>query len=406
MTSMLRVVLVLSVLSCLVLTSSAQTCKSHSFSNNKRFSTCRDLPHLTSYLHWTYDKSTGKLDIAFRYSGITSTDTWVAWAINPRNKLGSAMIGAQTLVAIPQSNGSPIAYTSSITSTRTRLQEGSISYPVSGLTATYQNNEVTIFATLTLPNGTTSFVHLWQDGPLSGSTPQEHSESSAHQNAKEVLDLVSGTTQASSSGNSRAQKRNVHGMLNAVSWGILMPMGALFARYLKVFKSADPAWFYLHVTCQTSAYIVGVAGLGTGLKLSDESEGGDYDTHKTLGILLVFLGTLQVFALLLRPNKDHKYRFYWNVYHHLVGYATIIISIINVFVGFDALEDFVGNRYDTWQHAYIGIVGILGVIAVFLEVYTCILVSKRSHKERQMPLGNINGGAANGVNGYGSSYRV
>ncbi|KAJ1416812.1 WD40/YVTN repeat-like-containing domain superfamily [Sesbania bispinosa] len=68
----------------------------------------------------------------------------------------------------------------------------------------------------------------------------------------------------------------VHGMLNAVSWGILMPMGALFARYLKVFKSANPAWFYLHVTCQTSAYIVGVAGLGTGLKLSDESEGGEY----------------------------------------------------------------------------------------------------------------------------------
>ena len=83
-------------------------------------------------------------------------------------------------------------------------------------------------------------------------------------------------------------------MLNAVSWGILMPTGAIIARYLKVFKSADPAWFYLHITCQASAYIVGVSGFGTGLKLGSDSEGVEYDTHRALGIVLVCLGTLQV----------------------------------------------------------------------------------------------------------------
>ncbi|KAJ1427138.1 DOMON domain [Sesbania bispinosa] len=297
------------------------------FSNNKRYATCRDLPQLTSYLHWTYDQASGNLDIAFRHTGITSTDRWVAWAINPNNKLDPAMVGAQALVAIPQASGSPRAYTSSIASTNTQLQEGTISYPVSGLTATYQNNEVTIFATLTLPNDTTSLVHVWQDGPVSGSTPQEHRHDSGHGSSKEVLDLVSGTTQAAS-GNSRAKRRNV-------------------------FKSADPAWFYLHVTCQASAYIVGVAGWGTGLKLGSDSEGVEYNTHRTLGIILFCLGTLQVFALFLRLNKDHKHRFYWNVYHHAVGYATIIISIINVFKGFDTLENYVGDRYNDWKHAYI-----------------------------------------------------
>lgn len=79
-----------------------------------------------------------------------------------------------------------------------------------------------------------------------------------------------------------------------MSWGILMPTGAIIARYLKVFKSADPTWFYLHITCQASAYIVGVSGLGTGLKLGSDSEGVDYDTHRALGIVLVCLGTLQV----------------------------------------------------------------------------------------------------------------
>jgi hypothetical protein len=210
MASMLRLALALCILSSVVLTSSAQTCKNQTFSNNKKFTTCRDLPQLTAYLHWSYDQPSGKLDIAFRHGAITSTNRWVAWAINPSNTLDPAMVGAQALVAIPQSSGSPKAYTSSIADTRTQLQEGSIRYPVSGFSATYQNNEVTIFATLTLPNGTTSIVHVWQDGiTTSDSTPQEHSHESSHSNSKEVLDLVSGTSQASSGIGSRQRRRNV-----------------------------------------------------------------------------------------------------------------------------------------------------------------------------------------------------
>ncbi|KAJ1408423.1 Cytochrome b561/ferric reductase transmembrane [Sesbania bispinosa] len=81
----------------------------------------------------------------------------------------------------------------------------------------------------------------------------------------------------------------VHGVLNVVSWGILMPLGVVIAMYMKVFPSADPAWFYLHVTCQTFAYIVGVARWGTGLKLGSDSVGIVYTTHRRLGIVLFYL---------------------------------------------------------------------------------------------------------------------
>ncbi|XP_014505895.1 cytochrome b561 and DOMON domain-containing protein At5g47530 [Vigna radiata var. radiata] len=395
MGNMLRMVLAFCVFSSVVVTSSAQTCRNQTFSN-RLFTTCRDLPQLTAYLHWTYDQGSGKLDIAFVHAGITSTNRWVAWAINPRNTLDPAMIGAQALVAIPQSsNGGPRVYTSSITSTSTQLEESEISYPVSGLSVTYENNEVTIFATLTLSNDTTSLVHVWQDGTLSGTTPQEHSHETSHQNSKETLNLLSGSS-TQVTGNSRQRRRNTHGVLNAVSWGILMPTGAIIARYLKVFKSADPAWFYLHITCQASAYIVGISGFGTGLKLGSDSEGVEYDTHRAIAIVLVCLGTLQVFALFLRPNKDHKFRVYWNAYHYLVGYATISLSIANVFKGFDTLENYVGDRYNDWKHAYIGIIGALGGIAVFLEVITWIIVLKRRKSENKLPHGE------NGVNGYGS----
>lgn len=186
-----------------------QTCLSHNFTNNEKFTTCRDLPELSSYLHWTFDQTTGKLDIAFRHTGITSNDRWVSWAINPNNDLTTSMNGAQALVAITQSSGAPKAYTSSIVNSGTQLTESTISYTHSNLSATHANGEVAIFATITLSSGVTSLVHLWQDGPVSGGSPQLHVTSGANILSKEKLDLLSGVSQAGSGGGSLSRRRNV-----------------------------------------------------------------------------------------------------------------------------------------------------------------------------------------------------
>ena len=207
-----------------------------------------------------------------------------------------------------------------------------------------------------------------------------------------------------------------------------MPTGAVIARYLKVFKSADPAWFYLHVTCQTSAYVIGVAGWGTGLKLGSDSVGVTQNPHRNIGIALFCLGTLQVkkknshsdilsntswaisvfgklielglflqvFALLLRPKKDHKFRLYWNIYHHAVGYTVIILSIYNIYEGFDILN----LESDKWKRAYTGVIIALGSIAILLEAYTWFFVLKRKTTERKTSH------ATNGVNGYANGSRV
>ncbi|XP_042440877.1 uncharacterized protein LOC122026276 isoform X1 [Zingiber officinale] len=44
-------------------------------------------------------------------------------------------------------------------------------------------------------------------------------------------------------------------------------------RYLKTFKSADPAWFYLHISCQMLGYVIGVVDWATGLVLGNKSKG-------------------------------------------------------------------------------------------------------------------------------------
>lgn len=327
--------------------------------------------------------------MAYRHTGIT-TSNWVAWAINPNlNSESSAMLGAQSLVAFQQSNGTTRVYKSPISSYQTNLAEGNLDYVVSDLSAEYLNNdEMIIFATWTLPTNSTTILQVWQQGPVSSDSPSVHPTVAPNTNAKQTLNLLSGQTASSGGGGSRIRKKNIHGILNAVSWGVLMPFGAMVARYLKVFKSADPAWFYLHATCQTSAYVVGVAGWATGLKLGSDSTGIQYDTHRNIGITLFCLGTLQVFALLLRPNKDHKFRFHWNIYHHATGYAVIILSIVNIFEGFDILQP-----EKKWKNAYIGLIIALGVQAALLEAYTWYVVLKRKRSEKAPR-------TANGVNGY------
>lgn len=207
MAAMLKKIFVaFSVFASLFLSSSAQTCNSYSFSTNQDFTTCNDLPYLNSFLHWTYDQSSGKLQMAFRQTGVSSS-TWVAWAINPT---GTGMAGAQSLVAYQQSAGTPKVYTAPIAGYSTNLEEGNLTYAVSDLTATYQNNEMVIFATWTLPTTVTTINQVWQAGPLSGTTIQVHSTSnSANLNSKGTVNLLSGQSQTQGGGNSRVRKRNV-----------------------------------------------------------------------------------------------------------------------------------------------------------------------------------------------------
>lgn len=73
-----------------------------------------------------------------------------------------------------------------------------------------------------------------------------------------------------------------------------MPVGALIAMHTKnFFPSADPAWFYLHAGCQLTAYILGVTGWATGLKLASGSA-DHHQLHRFFGTLLFCMATLQV----------------------------------------------------------------------------------------------------------------
>lgn len=347
---------------------------SYTFPSNKVYTHCSVLPRLNSFLHWNYNHSSGTVEVAYRHPGIDTSSSWVAWGLNPTE---SGMKGTQALVALKNSSGSVHVYTSAIVTHGTKLKSTPLSLEVPSLSAEYKGGQMIIYATLVLPKNRTTFNHVWQNGTVSGSTPDGHPTKGDNVRTMATVDFLSGQTNANLGWyNSQRRKKNVHGILATISWGILMPIGIMIARYLKVFKSANPAWFYLHAICQSLAFVLGIAGCATGIKVRTDSIGSNYTSHRVVGLLLFFLGLFQMSALLYRPQKDHKFRFYWNIYHWGLGYSIVLLSIFNVFCGLDIYQP-----PKKWKDTYIGIIISLVAISAFLEAFTWYIVIKRRREE-------------------------
>ncbi|CAH1427453.1 unnamed protein product [Lactuca virosa] len=136
--------------------------------------------------------------------------------------------------------------------------EGKLAFNVKDTRADYFNGVMRIFAIVELhEKGMTSVNQVWQVGSsvsVDGFLVK-HAFQPANLGAKGQLDLLSGQSISGPSGgigggDSRTKKRNIHGILNAVSWGILFPVGVIIVRYLRTFPSADVTWFYLHAFCK------------------------------------------------------------------------------------------------------------------------------------------------------------
>ncbi|CAI9279057.1 unnamed protein product [Lactuca saligna] len=136
----------------------------------------------------------------------------------------------------------------------------------------------------------------------------EHHLLSVHEDKTTIhLDFSQGSSGSNSNSNSRTPSNNLHrsktthGVLGLLGWGIILPYGAIVARY---FKHKDPLWFSFHAP-----------------------------THKGIGITAIVLSVLQVMAFFIRPDKDSKHRRLWNWYHHYVGRIALVFGALNVFLG-------------------------------------------------------------------------
>ncbi|KAI4988761.1 hypothetical protein ZWY2020_036078 [Hordeum vulgare] len=311
--------------------------------NGNAYAACSDLPRLGATVRWTYDRAAGSLSVAF-VAAPAAPGGWVAWGLNPS---GEGMAGAQALLAAPSSSSGAWAVRTYNISGYALGAPGPIAFPATGLAA-----------------------ELGADGRVrvSGTLGVGQGAAVLNQADQHLLRLRRRRPRQRAQYPWRAQRREL---------GPAAAHGSHLREVPQDVQVSGAAWFYLHVTCQIIGYGVGVAGWATGINLGNESNGVTYGLHRSIGIAVFALATVQAFALFVRPRKDHKYRVYWNAYHHAVGYAVIVLGILNIFKGMAILG--VEQR---WRTAYVAAVWVLGAVAVTLEAVTWSVVIRRREAEQ------------------------
>jgi len=166
--------------------------------------------------------------------------------------------------------------------------------------------------------------------------------------------------------------RDAHAIIMFISWGLLLPVGLLVARYFRSFK--DALWFKIHRTLQYSGFLIAVAGIIIGYAMT-ASAPFTYVAHGAIGTVIFILMILQVIVAFFRPHKEPNEkitdeRFYFEIFHHWNGRFLVAIAVLQIFLGISAIGYYVTNP---WLAPLYGVVvGLTLLFVLGMEIANCI----------------------------------
>lgn len=118
------------------------------------------------------------------------------------------MFGSQALVAFVNSSGVAHAFTTQVNLPSPTMQQSNLSFEVPSLSATFENNDMTIFAVLRISENLLSTNQVWQEGPVTNDVLGMHPTSGENMQSVASVNFLTGQSGGSAS-NSRARRRNV-----------------------------------------------------------------------------------------------------------------------------------------------------------------------------------------------------
>ena len=172
-----------------------------------------------------------------------------------------------------------------------------------------------------------------------------------------------------------------HVICMVVSWGLLLPLGVIWARGLRTNArqlGGQPIWFQGHRIIQSLGWALQLAGFGCILGLKN----GKHFTapHEILGLTVTIIGSLQPINAQLRHLKcighaspdgsKSAARRAWEFLHKGLGYSAVIMGIANIFVGYVYAKEFgFGDGLPEFALIFICVsLGLLLLLVIILEV--------------------------------------
>lgn len=120
-----------------------------------------------------------------------------------------------------------------------------------------------------------------------------------------------------------------------VSWGILLPLGVIVARF---YRHKEPTtgpkawWFVRHQLSQYGGLLLATVGFALAIYMKWHTQHFD-SVHAKLGLTVMIIGLLQPLNAFIRPKPGDKYRAIWSFCHKNLGYGAIVLAMPTIFLG-------------------------------------------------------------------------
>ncbi|CAA0826680.1 Cytochrome b561 and DOMON domain-containing protein [Striga hermonthica] len=361
-------------------------------SSSRTYNKCSPLPSQGASFAWSYHPHNSTLDLAF-FGSFISPSGWVGFGLNPNSP---EMSGSRVLISFPDPNSGQLVLLPYILDPPVKLQRGPLlSRPLPDLhllssfatlyggrmATVHSGAAIEIRASLKLVPNRTKIYLVWNRGLyVQGYSPAMHPTSPDDLSSATTLNLLTASEGGAHASPPPPLLKYAHGITNSISWGLLLPTGAVLARYLRPVRAVGPAWFYLHAGVQLIGVFVGTVGFGLGIRLGQIRSGQAYGLHRKLGFAVFCLGWLQTMALLFRPKTTHRFRRYWKSYHHFVGYACVVLGVVNCFQGLEALGESWWSSYAKLGYS-LCLSSLVGV-CIALEVNSWVVFCRKAKEEK------------------------
>mmetsp|Transcript_11713 Transcript_11713/g.21339 ORF Transcript_11713/g.21339 Transcript_11713/m.21339 type:complete len:342 (+) Transcript_11713:52-1077(+) len=156
-----------------------------------------------------------------------------------------------------------------------------------------------------------------------------------------------------------------HGTLMMLSWGFLLPLGVISARFLK-HRQPKGYWFKLHRAIQCTGLLLAVAGFLIAITQFDvfTAEGVNISKiHGTCGVITMALGILQPINAYFRPHPEpaSEKRVLWEKLHKNSGRFALGLAFLTILLGTTRVA-FPSDKI-VFQIFYVAVLILLGGIA-------------------------------------------
>jgi len=200
------------------------------------------------------------------------------------------------------------------------------------------------------------------------------------------IDLASCASQSLSVDDS---KYTTHGWLMTIGWGVVLPLGALFASATRGDQPVlpTPHWPKVHMGIQIAGVVLFTIGFTVAVVATDDVKGKHLDgTHQLMGLIVCIVGWLQLLMAFVRPannpEKESLIHKIWSWKHRILGVGMLVLAIINIFSGMS--KHGVSTTY-RWLFA----VWLLLLLAAFISLYAYKGRSSKPEPDPEAGLTNL-----------------